>query len=240
MKEINLDSAKAENSLLKALPTKDYELILSKTEAIKIHQNDIIYEFRQTIEYVYFPTTAVFSWLMLTESGDMVEVGISDGESMAGISIFLENSISLYQVRTQLAGEALKIKAESFKALCYELPSLRKRLSQFSHLLLSQFSQSAACNRFHTVEQRLSRWLLTAQDRSRTDILPLTKEILAAMIGARRPAVSIVVNKLQGEGLVHSRRGKIIITHRKGLEKASCECYAIIKNDLLEFLNSKI
>jgi CRP-like cAMP-binding protein len=240
MKEITHDSTKAENRLLKALPAKDYEYMLSKMEIIEMRKGDIIYEFRHAIEYVYFPTTAVFSWLVITESGDMVEVGISDGESMAGISIFLENLLSLYQVQVQLSGEAFRIKANEFKALCGNLESLRKRLSQFTHLLLSQFSQSAACNRFHTVEQRLSRWLLTAQDRSQTDILSLTKEILAAMIGARRPAVSIVVNKLQSAGLLRSRRGKIIITNRQGLEKASCECYAIIKADLSDFLSSKV
>src|SRR5689334_22451639 len=208
MTNASSDAAKVENRLLKALPEKDYEVVVSQMEWVELRQGDVIYDFRQTIQYVYFPTTSVFSWLMLTESGDMVEVGISDGESMAGISIFLENSVSLYQVQVQLSGKAMRIKAELFKALCDELVSLRKRLSQFTFVMLSQFSQSAACNRFHTVEQRLSRWLLTAQDRSRVDILPLTKEILAAMIGARRPAVSIVVNKLQAEGLLHSRRGK--------------------------------
>ncbi|MBI3653022.1 MAG: Crp/Fnr family transcriptional regulator [Acidobacteria bacterium] len=240
MRNNTLDSTIPENRLLKTLPPKDYELILSRMDRIEVRQGDLIYEFRQDIEYVYFPTTAVFSWLVLTEAGDMIEVGISDGESMAGIAIFLENRTSLFQVRVQLSGTVLRMKAEPFKVLCEGLKSLQKRLNQYTYLMLSQFIQSAVCNRFHTVEQRLSRWLLTARDRSQSDILPLTKEILAAMIGARRPAVSIVVNKLQSEGWLRSHRGKIIITNRHGLEQAACECYAIVKGDLTDFLNAKV
>lgn len=230
----------AANRLLQALPTRDYKLILSKTELVELRQDERIYAPKEEIKSIYFPVTALFSWLTTTESGDSIEVGIYGSESVAGIPIFLECNIAPYLVKVQLGGSALKMKADIFRELCEQLPNLRKRLRQFSYLMVNQLAQSCACNRFHSVEQRLSRWLLTALDRSPSEELALTQEILAAMIGARRPAVSIVVGRLQSAGLIQSSRGRVTVVNRRGLEKAACECYEIVKKVFDWFIEEKI
>lgn len=235
--EVNSD---IRNSILKALPKTDYDLILSKSEVVVLQQGEILHDLRQEIQYVYFPSTALLSWIVITESGDMLEIGISDGEAMAGISIFLYSYREPYRVQVQMTGSAIRIKTDMFLKLCDELPRLQKRIRQFLQVLISQIVQSSLCARFHTVEQRLSRWLLAAQDRAQSNQLPLTQETLAAMIGARRPAVSLVVSRLQVRGLVRANRGKITIADREGLEAASCECYKVVREDLTRFMNSKV
>jgi CRP-like cAMP-binding protein len=241
MKEIRKEQNSLEhNRLLLALPAKDYDFIISQAEVVELRQEERIYESKAEIRYVYFPITALLSWVTITETGDSIEVGISGSEAMAGIPIFLECNLAPYQVHVQLSGSALRMKADTFKELCDRFPSLQKRLRQYTYLMLNQFAQSCACNRFHSVEQRLSRWLLTALDRSPSQELTLTKEILANMIGARRPAVSLVVGKLKRAGLIHSSRGKITVVNRKGLSKAACECYEIVRKVFDWFMEEKI
>ena len=228
------------NLLLQALPAEDYDLITSHTEIVELKQEERIYAPKEEIRFVYVPLTCLLSWITVTESGESIEVGFSGWESMAGIPIFLECNLAPYQVQVQVAGSALKMKAETFKQLCDRLPRLQRRLRQYTYLMLNQFAQSCACNRFHSVEQRLSRWLLTVLDRAPSRELPLTQEILAIMIGARRPAVSLVAGKLQSAGLIHSSRGKVTVVNRKGLENAACECYVVVKKVFDWFIEERV
>ena len=228
------------NLLLQALPAEDYDLIVSCAEVVELKQEERIYAPKKEINFVYFPLTCLLSWITVTEAGEAIEVGFSGRESMAGIPIFLECNLAPYLVQVQLAGTALKLKADTFKQLCDSLPRLEKRLRQYTYLMLNQFAQSCACNRFHSVEQRLSRWLLTVLDRASSRELQLTQEILAVMIGARRPAVSLVAGKLQAAGLIHSSRGKVTVVDRTGLEKASCECYVVVKKVFDWFIEERI
>jgi hypothetical protein len=166
----------------------------------------------------------------------MIEAGITGYEGMTGTSACSGNNISPYRIDVQLPGSAFKIGVAAFKEAYRRSESLQILLLNYTHSQLMQLAQSVVCNRFHTVEERLCRWLLIAHDRVRSDTFQLTQEILANMIGARRPAVSIVTGTLQTAGLIRAKRGNITIIDRQGLEDAACECYRTVKEEFDRFL----
>ena len=226
------------NRLLATLPENEFSrLLLPHLESVELRQGQLIYAARQTIDYAYFPVTALLSRIVSSREGELVEAGVYGNEAMAGITLLLGRDISPYLVQVQIAGTALRVKADVLKNLCSKAPSLQNRLLRYAYTGMVQLAQAAICNRFHTVEQRLSRWLLMAHDRIQSDQIPLTKDILAALIGAGRPRVSIVVGSLQEAGLIRSRRGTITIINREGLAEASCECYQILREEIDILLN---
>ncbi|HZS09183.1 MAG TPA: Crp/Fnr family transcriptional regulator [Blastocatellia bacterium] len=226
------------NRLLAILPENEFSrVLLPHLESVELRQGQLIYAARQTIDYAYFPVTALLSRVVSSREGDLVEAGICGNEAMAGVTLLLGQNIAPYLIQVQIAGTALRVKAEVMKNLCSKAPSLQNQLLRYAHTAMVQLAQTAICNRFHTVEQRLSRWLLVTHDRIQSDQIPMTREILAAMIGAGRPRVSIVVGALRDAGLIRSRRGTITIINRKGLEKASCECYQVLRKEIDTLLN---
>ncbi len=228
--------APIQNYILAALPEKEFENLAPALQLIRVKPEEIIYRAQEAIKYVYFPTTAMLSWIGITEAGERIEVGVVGWEGMVGIPELLGYETSPYGVEVELPGELYRISLKEFKEEFNRLNTIHGLLFRYTYTALTQLAQSSVCGRFHTVEERLCRWLLMAHDRCESDELLLTQEILAGMIGARRPAVSIVTGTLQKAGLISNRRGRITILDRQGLEDASCECYRIIREAFDKFI----
>jgi CRP-like cAMP-binding protein len=224
------------NFILDSLPLDEYELLYPHLQRVKLRQSDVLCRIREPITEVYFPTTAVLSWLHSTTEGQTVEVGMTGFEGMMGVTFLLDRDSAPWEVNVQLAGEAFKLNAEVFVSILYKSTALRRKVTEFAYLKLMQLTQSALCNRFHPVEQRLCRWLLAATDRIKNNELLLTRDILAQMIGSTRPAVSIVTGTLQSAGLIRAVRGKITILNCAEMKEATCECYHIIKHEFDRYL----
>ncbi|HKX32677.1 MAG TPA: Crp/Fnr family transcriptional regulator [Blastocatellia bacterium] len=222
-------SSPISNGLLNTLPRAEYRQILPYLKLVKLERGEIIHPAQQVIDYVYFPLSGLISMLVSAPNGDMIEASIYGNEAIISLPAFLGDRVSLHQVEVQIPGAALRMKAYDFKKFCRLSATIRKKLSYYSHLMIEQLSQTILCNSYHSVEQRLCRWLLTARDRISSDYLPLTRDVLATMTGARRPRISTILTRLAARGLIQSSRGVIKIVDPEGLEELSCECYRILK-----------
>ncbi|OWY64040.1 hypothetical protein B7486_49525 [cyanobacterium TDX16] len=165
------------------------------------------------------------------EDGGVVEAATVGNEGMVGLPVFLEADTIPSQAIVQIPGDALRMKADAFKAWVDQSQPLQNLLKRYTQVMFNSIMQTAACNRRHEIEQRCCRWLLMTHDRVGSDNFPLTQEFLAQMLGVRRPSVSVVASILQKAGLIRYSRGKIIILDRPGLESATCECYPVIKQE---------
>ncbi|WP_447978650.1 Crp/Fnr family transcriptional regulator [Candidatus Nitrospira bockiana] len=221
----------ARNRLLTALAARGGTRFFHYLEPVPLHQNVILYEQGDPIKHVYFPTTAVVSMISVMEDGASVEIASIGNEGVAGISVFLGVDLAVAKAVVQAPGEALRIDADLFKAESVPVGPLHTLLTQYTHALLTQISRSGACNSLHSAQKRFARWLLTMQDRARTNQFLFTQEFLSEMLGVRRPSVSFVMRKLQKAGLILYARKKITIIDRDGLQAVSCECYKILKEE---------
>jgi CRP-like cAMP-binding protein len=217
------------NRLLAALPSKEFRRLDSKLEPFILNYGDNIYATGALIKYVYFPTSGIVSLLSAVDERSLLEVGIIGREGMVGLPLFLGVKRSTTRALVQGSGSALRLTSSAFNAECElggQLPVILKR---FANSLMSQISQSAVCFRFHSVEQRLARWLLMTSDRMGSDNFPLTQEFLSNMLGVRREAVNKSAVEFHSRGLINYSRGQIKIINRKKLTQASCNCYALIR-----------
>lgn len=221
------------NFILDSLPQTDYEWLRPKLEEVDLQQGDVLFRAREPISAVYLPATCLLSWTSSTDLGEIVEIGVTGNEGMAGISLFLDEDLTPWQLEVEVSGKAFKLFSQDFRHALEISAVLRQKVAAFTYFKMVQLSQSALCNRYHSIEQRLCRWLLSAQDHSKTSEISLTREILAHMIGAGRPTVSIVTGTLQTAGLIHSNRGKITILNRQRMEEVACECYQVVKEALV-------
>lgn len=228
------------NFILNSLQSEDYEWLQPKLKEVELQQGKILYQAREKTTAVYFPVNCLLSWTNSTDLGEMVEVGITGNEGVTGVTVSLQEDIAPWQTEVQLSGKAFELSIEDFIAAFDRSSALRQRVAALTYLKLTQICQSALCNRFHSVEERLCRWLLAAQDYSNTSELVLTRDILAQMIGAGRPAVSITTGILQNAGLIQASRGKITILNQEGMEDAACECYRIVKGEFDRYLAKEI
>jgi CRP-like cAMP-binding protein len=226
------------NFILDALPQEEYARLSPHLKSVELHQNEILVGTREPIEYVYFPTTALLSWVHSTAEGETVEVGATGFEGMVGTPLILNREIAPWAVLVIITGEGYKLRTDTFVEALHQSPVLYQKVLAFTYLKVAQLTQSSLCNRFHGVEQRLCRWLLAAQDRVKTPELLLTRDILATMIGSHRPAVSIATGTLKTAGLIRTTRGKVTILNRPEMEEATCECYHIIKEEFDRYLQS--
>jgi CRP-like cAMP-binding protein len=215
----------SENQLLAALSVKERRRLLPNLERMPLTLGDVIYEPDERIRYVYFPTSGVVSLLCTTNDGSSIEAGTIGMEGMAGISVFLGVNVSPNRALVQVAGEALRMKAGVFREAVGRSGRFHELLHLYTFAIMTQMSLSVACNRFHSVENRLARWLLMMHDRAQVDEFNFTQELISRMIGTRRPHVSTAVCNLQSAGLIHNGRGKIGILDRRGLMQVACECY---------------
>lgn len=219
------------NRLLAALPRNEFELLATKLESFELVYNENIYEPGGVIEHIYFPESGIISLLSQVDNHSSIEVGIVGSEGLAGLPVFLGVKTSGNVAVVQGAGTALRISADNFLAACSNGGNLTRIIQRFIHSLFIQISQSAACNRFHPIEERLARWLLMTQDRMHASEFQITQEFLSNMLGVRREAVNKAAGSLHNLKLISYVRGDLTINDRTGLEKAACPCYWIIKRE---------
>lgn len=224
------------NFILAQLPADEIDRLQPSMQTARMTPEDLIFRVSERVEYVYFPVTAMLSWIATTSEGERVEVGVVGWEGMVGVPEMLGYSVAPFTVEVELPGDVVRIRAEVFKRHFQRLPAIQNLLFRYYSTAHTQLAQSSVCNRFHTVEERMSRWLLMAHDRCDADELALTQEILAGMIGARRPAVSIVLGNLQKAGLIRVERGRITVLQREKMEESACECYRVIREAFDRFI----
>jgi CRP-like cAMP-binding protein len=226
---MNLPIQPIKNRLLAGLPPEDMAQLIRHLEPVTLPKKRILYEVGAPLEHIYFIEEGLASVLTTMEDGASSEVGMVGPEGVIGVSALLGGKTSAQHVVMQLPGKGHHIAAKRCKCVFDESPRVRAVLLRFIEDLLNLSSQTAGCNRLHSVEQRSARWLLMASDRVGSNVLPLTQEFLAAMLGVRRSGVSEAASELQRSGLIRYRRGEITIIDRAGLEKTACECYGLDK-----------
>jgi CRP-like cAMP-binding protein len=225
-----------QNHILAALPEVSFKRLMPQMRLIQLERGTIISRPSESTKKLYFPITALLSWMANTDMGERVEVGMAGWEGMIGVGSLFQESLP-YNIEVEHPGTIIVIETDRFRAVYEESIAAQNLFLYYTHTTLIQVAQSAACNRFHTAESRLCRWLLTASDRLQTDTLSLTQDTIAGMIGSGRPTVTLVVGILQTAGLIQAKRGEITLLDREGLEAATCECYSIIKQSLDRFLS---
>ena len=225
-----------DNLLLSALNIAGMEKLSGELEVATYESGSILYEPHETAQYVYFPYSCVVSIVNTVDGGSTVEVGTVGNEGMAGIAVYLDSGVTPNRTLVQVAGEMARFPAASFKALTERSPLARNLLNRYTLAFLAQVSQTAACNRAHTIDERCARWLLMTHDRVSGDSFSLTHEFLAFMLGVRRAGVTIAAGILQKAGLISYKRGNIKIIDRQGLEEASCSCYAIVNAEFKKLM----
>jgi len=221
-----IDGNIVENELLLDLPEKECQAVYSQLVFLPLRTHDVLNEAGAPIRYVYFMNNGLASVLNVMEDGKSVEVGLMGKEGFVGLPLVVGFNSSPSRVIVQIAGSAYRLSASTFKELLRKCRTLEKRLSRFSQILAAQAAQIAACNRLHEVDERLARWLLMSRDRIGSDLVPLTQEFLAHMLGTRRSSVTVAASILQKADLIHYTRGQVNIVNAKGLEAAACECYS--------------
>jgi len=224
------------NRILGALPGEEFGRIAPHLSAVKFEKDEIIYLSEDPIEFVYLPQDGLISLLSTTETGSTIEVAMLGKEGVVGLPVILKNRIIPYDVKVRLRGEALKIKAEVFQEEFDKGQVLHEFVLRYLSVMITQISQSSICNRFHTIEATLSRWLLTVQDQTSSNTLYLTQQVISQALGVPRTGVTVAAGTLQTDGAIRYSRGKIVILDRTRLESHSCECYRIIREELDHFL----
>ncbi len=221
----------ARNKLLAAMPRREYERLLPDLKPVTLTFEQILYEADGPMRHVYFPTSGMISLVFVLHDGSEAEVGRVGNEGMVGLPVFLGVRTSHTRALVQIPGEALRMKAAIFQQEARPGGPLTGLLLRYTQSLLRHVSQLTACNSWHSIEQRLCRWLLITHDRVQTDQIEITQGFLARMLGVHRQSVTLAASRLQRAGLIRYRRGKLEIVDRQGLEAACCECYRAVKRE---------
>lgn len=219
------------NHLLHSLPPEIYTALQPSLEKISLTFKEVLYDVNASIPFVYFPLTGVNSLLTVMQDGTAVEGATVGNEGMVGLPVFLGGDTIPGRAIAQVPGDALRMPSDVFRAAVERYAPLRNILDTYTQALFVLVSQSAACNRVHSIEQRCARWLLMTQDRVGNQRFSLTQEFLSQMLGVRRASVSEIASQLQQEGLIGYSRGEMTILDRQGLEARSCECYWIVRRE---------
>jgi len=215
--------------ILLSLPDEEYDAMLPQLEFVEFRLRQSLHESPDGLEYGYFLNFGLASLVIVVNDGRSVEVGIVGREGFVGTPIAAGLNRTPYGACVQANGNGFRIKAEVLEVILSSTPNLRLHLNQYAQIQAMQVAQLAACNRLHEIDQRLARWLLMCQDRICSDLLPMTHEFFAEMLGTGRPSVSLAAAVLQRAGFIQYARGTVKIINRKGLEEAACECYAVIR-----------
>lgn len=231
------DPGRLENRLLAALPSVEYAQLLPALKPVRLVQGTVLYEAGDTVRRAYFLMDGMASLLSITEDGATVEIGMIGDEGMVGIPLILGFNKTPYRVMMQMTANGLELNADTLKREFDRGDTLHDLLLRYTHALLCQIAQSAVCNRFHTVEKRLCRWLLISRDRVHSNTFPLTQEFISQMLGVPRTHVTMIAAGLQRKNLIRYTRGKISIVDAHELEAAACECYGIVSQELGGFLS---
>ena len=226
-----LSSEPIKNHLLAALPHAASQRWLSHLEPVDLSLGEVLYESGTTLSHVYFPTTAIISLLYVMENGASAEIAVVGNEGIVGISLFMGGESTSSRAVVQSAGKGFRLKAQLMKQEFNRAGPVLHLLLRYTQALITQMSQTAVCNRHHSLDQQLCRWLLLSLDRLEGNQLVMTQELIANMLGVRREGVTEGALKLQHAGLIQYARGHITVLDRTGLEKRSCECYAVVKKE---------
>jgi len=218
------------NGLLAALPENERARWMPLLERVDMPLGQVLYESGMTLSHVYFPTTSIVSLLYVMETGASAEIAVVGREGIVGVSLFMGGESTPSRAVVQSAGQGLRLNAQSIKDEFNRPPALHLLL-RYTQALITQMSQTAVCNRHHSLDQQLCRWLLLSLDRLDGMELLMTQELIANMLGVRREGVTEAAVKLQKSGLIRYSRGHIEVLDRNGLEQRSCECYLVVKNE---------
>ena len=224
---------KLQNLILLGLPAREFDVVRKSLEFIEMPTHFVLHEAGEPIKFVYFIESGLASFLTMMVDGKSVEVGLAGKEGFIGLPLVVGLSTSATRVIMQVSGSAYRSSSKDFAKVLSACPTLEEKLSRYSLDLGMQAIHVAACNRLHEVEERLARWLLMSQDRLGGDLVPLTQEFLAHMLGTRRASVTVAAGILQKAGLITYNRGHVRIESRERLEDAACECYAAMKKQSL-------
>lgn len=219
------------NRLLAALPAAEYGRLHPRLEPVSMPIGAVVYESGSRLDYVYFPTTSIVSLLYVMEDGASAEIAMVGNEGLVGIALFMGGETTPSRAVVQSAGSAYRLPGRAMKEEFVRGGAMQHLLLRYTQALLTQMAQTAVCNRHHSVDQQLCRWLLLSLDRLPTDKLIMTQEQIANMLGVRREGVTEAAGKLQSAGLIKYSRGRITVLDRPGLEALVCECYGVVKTE---------
>jgi CRP-like cAMP-binding protein len=225
----NVEGKLVRNKVLVAMPDDEYKLMRPDLAYIDLPDHLSLHEPTQNIEFVYFPNRGMVSQVVVTKDGRTVEVGVVGNEGYVGAGLAAGLSRSSVREIIQIAGDGFRIMGNALERVLRSAPQLQVILNRHAGLQGMQISQTAACNRLHDIQQRLSRWLLMTQDRVDSGVLPITHDFIATMMGTDRSTVSMAASIMQKNGIIEYVRGEVKIVNRRKLEKSACECYAVIQ-----------
>lgn len=234
---MSLPHSPNQNHLLAALPAAEFKRLEPHLELVPMLLGDSLYEPGGRLQHVYFPTTSIVSLLYIIESGLSAEIAGVGNEGLIGISLFMGGESTTSSAVVQTAGHGFRLKAELLKIEFGRFGPTMHLLLRYTQALITQMAQTAACNRHHTIVQQLCRWLLLTLDRSSSQELVMTQELIAGALGVRRESITEAAAKLQRAGVVRCRRGHIAVLERSGLEAGACECYAVVKKEVNRLLS---
>ena len=220
-----------QNHLLDALPAAERARLFPHLELVTLSLGDSVCEPGMPMRHVYFPTTAIVSLLYVMEDGASAEIAVVGNEGIVGISVFMGGETTTSRAVVQSEGHAYRLKGQLLKDAFFLAGPMQRLLLRYTQALLTQMAQTAVCNRHHSVDQQLCRWLLLSLDRLPSNELTMTQELIANMLGVRREGVTEAAGKLQHAGLIHYSRGHITVLDRPGLEARVCECYQVVKKE---------
>jgi len=226
-----------QNHLLAALPAPEFARLSPHLELVSMPLGEVLYESGGRLQHVYFPTTSIVSLLYVLEDGASAEIAVVGNEGILGISIFMGGQTTPNRAIVQSAGYGYRLNSQLLKQEFNRSGPVRPLLLRYTQALITQMAQTAVCNRHHTVEQQLCRWLLLSLDRLSSVSLIMTQELIANMLGVRREGVTEAAGKLQRAGLIRYSRGSIEVLDRPGLEQAVCECYRVVKREFDRLLS---
>jgi CRP-like cAMP-binding protein len=220
-----------QNHLLAALPETELERLLPHLEVVPMELGGVLYESGSRLRDVYFPTNSIVSLLYVMTDGSSAEIAVVGNEGIIGVALFMGGETTPSRAVVQSAGSAYRLKGKLLKQEFNRSGALQHLLLRYTQALLTQMAQTAVCNRHHSVDQQLCRWLLMSLDRLPSNSLTMTQELIANMLGVRREGVTEAAGKLQDIGLIHYSRGRITVLDRPGLEAKACECYQVVKSE---------
>ena len=229
-----------QNRLLRALPALEWERLIPQLELVELPLGQVICESGSPSHYVYFPTTSIVSLLYVMEDGASAEIAVVGHEGMVGVALFMGGGTTPSRAVVQSAGHAYRLKGQLLKEEFHRGGALQYLLLRYTQALLTQMAQTAACNRHHSVDQQLCRWLLLSLDRLPANTLTMTQELIANMLGVRREGVTEAAGKLQLAGLIKYCRGHITVLDRPRLERQVCECYQVVKKEFDRLLPAAV
>ncbi|MBA3058499.1 MAG: Crp/Fnr family transcriptional regulator [Gammaproteobacteria bacterium] len=220
-----------QNFLLAALPPTELARLQPQLEWVPMRLGDVLYEAGGALQHAYFPTTAIVSLQYMTEDGASAEVAGVGNEGVLGVSLFLGGNSTTNRATVQTGGSGYRLRTHALVEEFNRAGPMQRLLLRYSQVLMTQMAQTAVCNRHHSVEQQLCRWLLATLDRLPSPELTMTQELIAGMLGVRREGITAAAGHLQQAKCIHYRRGHITVLDRQGLESRACECYAVVKHE---------